>query len=432
VNVPPSSAAQFTAPVPISAFSGKSSAPSAAQITRSASASDSSKSSPSRSSASSRSETSTHSEDNSADESPAFAKVLNDYTGEGQPSTAPINTQSTQGQSKPSAPPSAIDSAALAAPVTTQQAQNLTQTIPLIAFASASGRPRTASALNKTDKLPVTTEPNTSTPTTPPQRLRLAVNLTGSDSVANAVDPSAEADPAGPIDTPAPTERMNLTPPAALEVNLKFGDQSANTQQPVSPDATDTLRTEVASPIQIVPVAALLLTGPVDGNAVTSVSVAPPLHTVAPFQSVPASQQGPVALPSNKIPDKSPSLPAAAEPELPKTAAQPPLKSLSLEFTPDGAGDVRVRLSEHAGDVHISLHTTDSSLTQKLSEGVHELAGSLASAGYDAQAWTPDPNSQRQRGQQEQPQPKSRPGASSGPQPDDFTDVLNQNPQEGS
>jgi hypothetical protein len=179
----------------------------------------------------------------------------------------------------------------------------------------------------------------------------------------------------------------------------------------------------VPAPIHIVPAAAPLLAD------VAPVSVAP-LHTVAALQSVSASPQAPVALPSNKIPDKTQPLTAAAEPELPKTPAQPPLKSLSLEFTPDGAGDVRVRLSEHAGEVHISLHTTDSSLTQKLSEGVHELAGSLAGAGYDAHAWTPDPNGQRQRNQQEQT--KSRSGGSSGPQSDDFTDVLNQNPQEGS
>jgi hypothetical protein len=75
------------------------------------------------------------------------------------------------------------------------------------------------------------------------------------------------------------------------------------------------------------------------------------------------------------------------------------LRSLSLEFTPDGAQDVRLRLAERAGDVHISLHSTDPALSGRLSDGVHDLVGNLSSAGYDAHAWTPEQgrqNNQRQ------------------------------------
>ena len=85
-------------------------------------------------------------------------------------------------------------------------------------------------------------------------------------------------------------------------------------------------------------------------------------------------------------------------PEEPKPQPQA-LRSLSLEFTPDGAQDVRVRLAERAGDVHISLHSTDPALSGRLSDGIHDLVGNLSSAGYDAQAWTPEQgrqNNQRQ------------------------------------
>ena len=45
------------------------------------------------------------------------------------------------------------------------------------------------------------------------------------------------------------------------------------------------------------------------------------------------------------------------------------MRSVSLEFTPDGTHDVRVRLAERAGDVHISLHSTDASLAGRVREG---------------------------------------------------------------
>jgi hypothetical protein len=83
-------------------------------------------------------------------------------------------------------------------------------------------------------------------------------------------------------------------------------------------------------------------------------------------------------------------------PDQPKQQAQP-LRSISIEFTPDGAQDVRLRLAERAGDVHISLHSTDPVLAGRLSNGVHDLVGTLANAGYDAQAWTPGQGRQNQR-----------------------------------
>jgi hypothetical protein len=94
---------------------------------------------------------------------------------------------------------------------------------------------------------------------------------------------------------------------------------------------------------------------------------------------------------------------------LPRQAEQhaQPLRSLSLEFTPDGAQDVRVRLAERAGDVHISLHSTDPGLSGRLSDGVHELVGTLAGHGYDAEAWTQGQgrqnHAQQDSGQQNQP-----------------------------
>jgi hypothetical protein len=68
-----------------------------------------------------------------------------------------------------------------------------------------------------------------------------------------------------------------------------------------------------------------------------------------------------------------------------------------------------VRLTEKSGDVHISLHSTDPALAGRMTEGVHDLVGSLSSAGYEAQAWTAaDQRREHQR------QPEQQPGQQQG------------------
>jgi hypothetical protein len=105
------------------------------------------------------------------------------------------------------------------------------------------------------------------------------------------------------------------------------------------------------------------------------------------------------------------------------------LRSLSLEFTPDGAQDVRLRLAERAGDVHISLHSTDPALSGRLSDGVHDLVGNLSSAGYDAQAWTPEQGRQNNQRQFED-QRKSRRDPSPEHGSEDFGGLMQQPIQE--
>jgi hypothetical protein len=119
---------------------------------------------------------------------------------------------------------------------------------------------------------------------------------------------------------------------------------------------------------------------------------------------LPATPAAPPASPQPAREAKAP-----AEPALPPEAPQQQIKSVSLEFTPDGAGDVRLRVTERAGEVHISLHSTDASLSGKLHEGVHDLVGSLSTAGYDAEAWTPGQG--HQGGQQNEQRRPQRPQA---------------------
>ncbi|HWF09010.1 MAG TPA: hypothetical protein VG297_11135 [Bryobacteraceae bacterium] len=123
----------------------------------------------------------------------------------------------------------------------------------------------------------------------------------------------------------------------------------------------------------------------------------PLMHVTLPSPPEVTSEpkQAPAAAASPSIPEPPPETPKAPT----------PMRSLALEFTPDGAHDIKVRLSEHSGDVHISLHGTDPALAGRVREGVSDLVGSLARAGYDAEAWSPG---QDGRGQRRQPEPDKR------------------------
>jgi hypothetical protein len=104
---------------------------------------------------------------------------------------------------------------------------------------------------------------------------------------------------------------------------------------------------------------------------------------------------------------------------------------MSLEFTPDGAQDVRVRLQERGGDVHISLHSSDPALSGRLRDGVEDLAGALSNAGYNADAWASDGRQQQQQRdaeQQRQPQRRNNQNAAG----NDFSGMMQQTNQETS
>ena len=84
-----------------------------------------------------------------------------------------------------------------------------------------------------------------------------------------------------------------------------------------------------------------------------------------------------------------------------------------------------MRLGERAGDVHISLHSTDAALSSRLSDGVHDLVGTLSSAGYDAQAWTPGQGRQNQRQAYEDPR-RNRRGNNDDQQTGEFGAIMQQ------
>jgi hypothetical protein len=126
---------------------------------------------------------------------------------------------------------------------------------------------------------------------------------------------------------------------------------------------------------------------------------------------------------------KAPSAPA--EPLAPEKGSAQPLKSVALDFTPDGARDVKVRLSERGGEVHVSVHSTDPSVTKNLRAGVSDLASILEHAGYDAKAWTGG-RQQPENPQQQQQQTPQRRSSGTGAPAEQFDSILQQPNQENS
>ena len=163
----------------------------------------------------------------------------------------------------------------------------------------------------------------------------------------------------------------------------------------------------------------------VDHAPVDAPAVRPQTHVAVPVDAaVPRAERQ--TAPAVDKPVES----AAPIPPETKDASTQPLRSVSLEFTPDGLSDVRLRLSERSGEVHISVHSNDPSMHGKLQDGIHDLIGTLSNAGYDANAWTPGQsreNHQRQREATPNPRRKDTPGAGA----EDFGGLLNNTTQEG-
>ncbi len=158
----------------------------------------------------------------------------------------------------------------------------------------------------------------------------------------------------------------------------------------------------------------------------TPLQSSPAPHTSNPALSVavdaPVSRSE-IATSQAREPETLPAREAFVEDPPRSSDAAQPLRSVSLEFSPDGAADIRLRLSEKSGDVHITLHSADPSLTGRLHDGVNDLIGSLSHAGYEAEAWTAG------QGQRQHREPEERRSRRSGwdvPGGESFGGVLQQ------
>jgi Flagellar hook-length control protein FliK len=222
----------------------------------------------------------------------------------------------------------------------------------------------------------------------------------------------------------APVERAAVND-AALEVRIKAPEHEDNPKPAatnVDPGPAVPVTPTPSEPVTLKPLPEL----PTAAPALQAVSAV----AVNPVHAVPAEVT--VRTPETPAHPQTQSAPSTArssdiEEAIPARDVQQPLKSVSLEFSPDGAGDVRLRLSEKSGEIHISLHSADASLSSRLHEGVHDLVGSLSSAGYEAEAWTPG---QGHQNNQREPEQRKNRRADSKEAGEAFGDVFQQPIQE--
>jgi hypothetical protein len=176
-------------------------------------------------------------------------------------------------------------------------------------------------------------------------------------------------------------------------------------------------------------------------QAPTTASTVTPSHTPAPDATLSAAVNTPVqtAQPAPQARAEAAPTPGSVvrAQELADEAKpqQQPIRSMSLEFAADGAQDVRVRLSERGGDVHISLHSTDAELSGRLRDGVQDLAGALSNAGYNADAWASGRDNRQQQQQQQQRDADQQPRQqrrNPNDSDNDFSGMMRQTNQEAS
>lgn len=266
-------------------------------------------------------------------------------------------------------------------------------------------------------------------------------------SIAPPIAPTVLTSPISTSPVPAPVSGPAPVPPpqpAPVDAQLTTPDvrESRTRQQNPDQGSSDRRDTDnnpapevsaqvipriVANPE--VPTATPRQTRPDSAAAQPSVPQTPATLTGVAASPAPVPPTSPhVVTPETKPEPPAMSAAVPTEPLIDRAKAQQPIRSLALEFAPDGAGDIKVRLSERAGDVHISLHGSDSVLAGRMREGVSDLVGSLSKAGYDAEAWTPG---QDRREQQQPPeQRKSYRSPSGGAEEKEFNNMLQQPFQE--
>jgi len=276
------------------------------------------------------------------------------------------------------------------------------------------------------NSVPITIDAGLFMPVVPPISLKLPSFITHlSEGTGDAVQMGGDDSRAGSTSNPAREQTLDLRPAPALELTIRSQDQPTS-QQPGTPAASSSKPSPTDQQTDTeLPSALTSGTQPrvaeqivhAFASAPGPAAIEPTLVQLAPTSTI-AIPQTPVNPPPavntnvSSAPAPPPQAPGAhlADEPVSRQLEQhaQPLRSLSLEFAPDGAQDVRVRLAERAGDVHISLHSTDPALSGRLSDGVHELVGTLANAGYDAQGWGQSQGRQNHSEQNQSPPDDSR------------------------
>jgi hypothetical protein len=217
----------------------------------------------------------------------------------------------------------------------------------------------------------------------PKAELALSVKLT---PAANAVPKSTNA----PSMNPAP--RVNATPSAASPEPMSAGATGADQQADTSADSDSgqasklvlksqsktqqTVTSPNAEPGPTVsnqyPGQATQVTGPATITTAPSVEQPPTKH-----------ENDPTTQPVDARPN------VAALPDAAAASKVEPIRDLSIRIGNTAGNQVDVKIQERAGEVHVSVLSSNSALTSDLRQQVGDLVGKLDRAGYHAETFKP-------------------------------------------
>ncbi len=216
---------------------------------------------------------------------------------------------------------------------------------------------------------------------------------------------ASEASSSAPVESTAqPATSSASQPEAAVNIVIQAGQANPVAPQAVQSNVPEQVSAPVTAPI--VPAAVVIPAASVEPDR-KKIDLAPSIASGSEPQQI--AVDAPVKVEqaraeSSALRHRGCRAPVH-EPIAPEKAQTAQVKSLSLEFTPDGARDVRVRIAERAGEVHVSLHSSDPGVARDLRSGAADLGGALTQAGYDAQTWTSgrqQQNPQQPREEQQQ------------------------------
>jgi hypothetical protein len=189
------------------------------------------------------------------------------------------------------------------------------------------------------------------------------------------------------------------------------GDQRASTTDATQPDARPESGTQNAAVRSAIsqpsaqqgtePGAAAPVLASHASTASPSVAAGPPVTAVQSSTAPGAGNSGPAKTVAE---DRSPHfLEAQNEPN--QRAGQS-VRDISLKLTNKDQSSVQVRLSERAGELHVSVRTPDAGLTRGLREGLSDLVGRLEQSGYRAETWRPADNASTAQDQRHENPPQ--------------------------
>jgi hypothetical protein len=164
--------------------------------------------------------------------------------------------------------------------------------------------------------------------------------------------------------TPTATPALDAPPPAPLITKpdeLKSIAQTKSSDDKSNQDKSDSNANPPALPLQA-----------------TRTTFLP----VAPLQTNPA--------PPTSSRDVEPARPPVAAP--PEPTLQPktePLRDLAIRLSPDGSGQVDLKIQERAGEVHVAVHSASPELTSDLRQHIGDLVTNLDRSGFRTETYKP-------------------------------------------